>query len=426
VANTFVTIKDEDIFDYLATTLQHFAGDSIVTVNLIKDNSLQIKSIVGVKKRTLSIVNKLMGSHDLYAPVNGVNEEAMNAFCTGRFVKIPGGLYTAFFEKVPLPICKTIEKLLSIHSLYSIGLRQKEKIYGSVTFAVRKEADLNTNAIETITNQASIVFERMESFRQLQIMNKTLEEEVEKRTATIQKILQQKDEFINQLGHDLKNPLGPFVNLIPILQKHEQDPKKIEMLDVLSRNVGYMTNLVKKTIALAQLNSPNVSFHFEPIDLSTEIQNILDTNMMMLKERHIEVHTLLSDSLEVSVDKLRFEEVMNNLINNAIKYSKKDGGSLTIVAVDDATNVTVSFKDTGIGMEKDHLDRIFDEFYKADSSRHDFESSGLGMPIAKRIIEKHGGRIWAESDGLDMGSTFYITLPKQQNNPNKKNSSLYT
>jgi signal transduction histidine kinase len=185
-----------------------------------------------------------------------------------------------------------------------------------------------------------------------------------------------------------------------------------------------MTNLVKKTIVLAQLNSPTISFHFEQINLSTEIHRILETNMMMLHERHIQVHAHLPDSLEIAADKLRFEEVITNLINNAMKYSKKDGGTLTIDAFDDVDNVTISVQDTGIGMNKEQLDRIFDEFYKADGSRHDFESSGLGLPIAKRIVEKHGGRIWVKSDGLDMGSTFYITLPKQQKNPHEPNSSV--
>ena len=73
--------------------------------------------------------------------------------------------------------------------------------------------------------------------------------------------------------------------------------------------------------------------------------------------------------------------------------------------------VTLSIKDEGIGMDQHQLDIIFDEFYKADSSRHDFQNSGLGLSIAKRIVELHGGRIWAESEGPNKGSTFYFTLP---------------
>ena len=101
----------------------------------------------------------------------------------------------------------------------------------------------------------------------------------------------------------------------------------------------------------------------------------------------------------------------NNIITNAIKYSN-DGGIISIHAEDKDNEVHLSIKDNGIGMTQDQLERLFDEFYKADESRHDFESSGLGLPIAKRIVEKHGGKIWVESEGIGMGSTFHFTLPK--------------
>ena len=78
--------------------------------------------------------------------------------------------------------------------------------------------------------------------------------------------------------------------------------------------------------------------------------------------------------------------------------------------------IKISIKDNGIGMTNDQMTQIFDEFYKADSSRHDFESSGLGLPICKRIVEKHGGKIWVESDGIGKGSTFFFTIKKINKN----------
>jgi signal transduction histidine kinase len=100
-------------------------------------------------------------------------------------------------------------------------------------------------------------------------------------------------------------------------------------------------------------------------------------------------------------------------LNNAIKYTNGPG-TVLIDAKQDHAFVTVSIKDTGIGMSDQQLNKIFDEFYKADASRHDFDSSGLGLSICKRIVEKHNGRIWAESEGLGKGSTFYFTVPKSK------------
>jgi signal transduction histidine kinase len=244
-------------------------------------------------------------------------------------------------------------------------------------------------------------------------MNTNLEQKVIERTNKIDALLKQKDDFINQLGHDLKNPLNPLVNLLPILEKNEQNQKNKEIIGVLNRNVNYMKNLVTKTIELARLNSPKTKFNFEDINLVTELNTIIDNNKMMLHQNHIEIKNNLPNDIMVNVDKLRFDELINNLLNNAVKYTNGPG-TILIDAKQDHTFATVSIKDTGIGMSDQQLNKIFDEFYKADASRHDFDSSGLGLSICKRIVEKHNGKIWAESEGLEKGSTFYFTVPKSK------------
>jgi signal transduction histidine kinase len=117
-------------------------------------------------------------------------------------------------------------------------------------------------------------------------------------------------------------------------------------------------------------------------------------------------------SLLVRADRFHLQEVFTNLFNNAIKYTEGPG-KITISAKPMKDETIISVTDTGIGLENNQLALLFDEYYKADPSRHDFDSSGLGLPICKRIIERHGGCIWAESPGIGKGSTFYFTLPKK-------------
>ena len=126
----------------------------------------------------------------------------------------------------------------------------------------------------------------------------------------------------------------------------------------------------------------------------------------------------ITSSIIVEADRLRLTELFTNLLTNATKYAKKGGGIITIDAVKDPMFVTVSVKDTGIGMNEEQMKRIFDEFYKADLSKHEMDSTGLGLSICKRIVDRHGGKIWAESAGLGLGSTFYFTLKtvKPKNN----------
>jgi len=254
-----------------------------------------------------------------------------------------------------------------------------------------------------------------DAHEELERLNETLEKKVEDRTQQIQRILEQKDEFVNQLGHDLKNPLGPLLNLLPIVEKKESDPRQREMLHVINRNVQYMKNLVTKTIQLAQLKSPSTGLNYEQIDLRKEIHEVLSNNRLFFNENNINVENLISEPLMIDADKLKLHEVFNNLLNNAVKYNKNEGGTITINQQITDDDITISIQDDGVGMTTEQLEKVFTEFYKADSSRHDFDSSGLGMPICKRIIEMHGGRIWVESEGLGKGSTFYFSLPKKDN-----------
>ena len=265
--------------------------------------------------------------------------------------------------------------------------------------------------VDDITEKKKNQEELLEAHKLLAEINMELEDKVIKRTEEIGELLKQKNEFINQLGHDLKNPLNPLLNLLPLIEKTEKDEKRKEMLRVVNRNVGYMRNLVTKTIELGRLNSPNTELHFEKTNLFNEVNKVISNNKYLIDKKQINVINDVSNEITVTADIIFLEELFNNLLNNSLKFTKEKG-KIEIDAKIDKAVVTVSVKDNGIGMSKDQLSQIFDEFYKADSSRHDFESSGLGMPICKRIVERHGGKIWADSEGKGKGSTFYFTLRK--------------
>ena len=297
---------------------------------------------------------------------------------------------------------------------YELQLRKKDGRIG--TFLINSdiiqyedEKVLLTSGRE-ITNLKKTQQELEHAHHKLVELNKTLEHKVDERTDEIKNLLRQKDEFINQLGHDLKNPLGPFVQLLPILKNHISDEKDKQMIEVLNRNASYMCNLVKKTIDLAKLNSAKTAFSFEPVLLNEILDEVVLTNRSLFENHNMVIEKRLPGSINVYVDSFYIQEVFANLFNNAVKYSK-GSGKITVSATVSDTEVTVAIKDAGIGISEEQMKYLFNEYYKADASRHDFESSGLGLPICKRIIERHGGRIWVESEGLGKGSTFYFTLP---------------
>jgi len=280
-----------------------------------------------------------------------------------------------------------------------------------LTFALIPGTKKSVASLLDITERNMMINELKDAHEILFAMNKDLERKVKERTEEIERLMKQKDEFINQLGHDLKTPLTPMMILLPILKKEAKSEKSKELFDVVIRNVRYMKELVSKTIELAKLNSSKIEFNMENLNLSEEASSVIENNQVLFNENNINIINNIGKDIVVYADKLRLTELLTNLLTNAVKYMPSEGGSITLDAVREEDMIKVSIKDTGIGMTEEQIKKIFDEFYKADESRHDLDSSGLGLSISKRIVEKHGGKIWAESPGKGKGSTFYFTLP---------------
>jgi signal transduction histidine kinase len=248
------------------------------------------------------------------------------------------------------------------------------------------------------------------AFNTMTIDLKKSRDKIEKYNKTLEELLSQKDEFIGQLGHDLKNPLTPFIGLLPIIAEQEKDPQLKEHLKLLSSNAEYMKDLIFKTLELAKLRSSNIKFDMENLNLKEEIDTVINRQQSFLKENMISIENLVNEKITVHANKLRLEELINNLVTNAVKYTPKEDGVVIIDAEKEKNFITVSVKDNGIGMTKEQLNHIFDEFYRADRSMREGDSTGLGLSIAKRIVKKHGGDIWAQSSGKGKGTTFYFSL----------------
>jgi len=300
-----------------------------------------------------------------------------------------------------------------------IGKRNQIRVQGSIRdITERKKAEEERlryaeklREINEHLKKANVELEATQN--ELKILNEGLEHKVAQRTAEIEKLLKHKDEFIVQLGHDLKSPLTPLVGLLPYAENEEKDPKIKEILSIANRNVGYMKDLVTKTLQLEKLNMPNFELFIEKFNLFGLVGKITENKQFNCSEKCIKVFNEINKNIDVIADKIQFEELIDNLFTNAIKFSP-NGGVITLNAKKKDDVTVVSINDTGIGLASEHMEHIFEEFYKVDPSRHDLESSGLGLSICKRIVEKHGGKIWAESPGLGKGSTFYFTIPDKK------------
>ncbi|MFH1100533.1 MAG: PAS domain-containing sensor histidine kinase, partial [Methanobacteriota archaeon] len=274
--------------------------------------------------------------------------------------------------------------------------------------------DNNVTAVHTtmedVSERKQMEKELQVAHQKLQTINRDLEQKVMERTAQVEQLLKQKDEFITQLGHDLKTPLSILLNVLPLIRE-EIPEKDHEDCDIAIRNVNYIKNLVTETLKIAELSSLKIQLNWETIHLKEFIQETFQDKQLYSTQKTITFENNVDPSLSIEGDKLRLGEVFINIIGNAYKYISQEDGVVTIDAKKVQEFVVVSVKDTGIGLPPEHVSKIFNEFYKVDPSRHDLGSSGLGLSICKRIIQKHGGQIWAESPGVGKGTTIHFTVP---------------
>lgn len=246
--------------------------------------------------------------------------------------------------------------------------------------------------------------------RQLEELNRELEDKVHQRTAEVRELLQQKDRFVSQLGHDLKTPLTPLVGLLPLLERMVDDPRAQRMLTVLQDNVTYMNHLVEQTLDLARMNTGGLGLQWAQVELRTLTRNVIASVAEPLSERSIRVDNHVNEAVHVWADPMRLREVLTNLLDNAMKYTEGPG-TISFSARACGQQIELRIGDTGIGMTPEQVEHAFDEFYKADGSRHDRQSNGLGLTICRRILEAHGGSIHLTSDGPGRGTIARLLLP---------------
>jgi PAS domain S-box-containing protein len=271
----------------------------------------------------------------------------------------------------------------------------------------RKDAE---SRLEEQARRLSEKNRELESAREeLAALNEHLEERVRGRTEEVEKLLRQKDELMHRMGHDLKSPLTPIISLLPIVREQETAPEKAEMMDLAIERANYMQQLVNQVLKLARRGATAPPLELVDTDLREVVGSIVRGQEPAAQQKNIRIAGHAEHGSIVKAERLGLYELLDNLIGNAIKYTP-EGGSVTVGVRSNGDLATVSVSDTGIGMTEEQLSHIFDEFYRVDQSKDELESSGLGLAICKRIVEQHGGTIWADSQGLGQGTTVSFTI----------------
>ena len=218
--------------------------------------------------------------------------------------------------------------------------------------------------------------------------------------------------FIANVSHELRTPMTSIKGFIEgILDDVIPPEKHKDYLDIVRNEIMRLNRLVNDLLDLAKMESGEIHIVFTDFNINELIRRCIIKLESIITEKELEVMANFDEDTLVSADVDSIERVLINLIHNAIKFTPKKG-IIGINTVIDNDKVIISIADTGIGMEKEELYRIWERFYKTDKSRsYDALGTGLGLAIVKNIINEHGQKIWVESE-KGKGTTFYFTLKR--------------
>ena len=227
------------------------------------------------------------------------------------------------------------------------------------------------------------------------------------------KVEKMRRDFVANVSHELRTPLSIFRGYLETLidDPHQPPGELLRILEVMERHSNRLNALVEDVLSLARLESPGMELEMSEVDLPELLHSIMRDWEKRFAAKQLKSHLNFPGNLpRLRADETRLQELIYNLLDNAVKYSKP-GGTVFLRAEPAGDSVRISVADQGIGIPENDLPRIFERFYRADKSRSSEHSgTGLGLSIVKHIAQLHGGSVEAESE-LGKGTTISVVIP---------------
>ncbi len=388
----------DDIYQFTAHRLAQLAPRSVVIVSSVDEASsdFHIREVLGVGERTDSLV-KILGREPvgIAIPISG---EARETLTSGRLERMPNGLSQLADGGLPKAICCAIEQLLDLGDVYAMGFSWKGALFGSALVLMRKGTALrNPGTVEAFVSQVSVALQR----KQVEAKLTHALEELRRSNADL-------EQFVNVISHDLREPLRMVTSYVELLERRYRDSLGADANDFIGYAVDgarRMQELLDDVLAYSQVGTRGKPF--QATDCNIAFRDATANLQVAVQEADAVV---THDSLPtVTADSVQLVSLFQNLISNAVKFHGQKAPCVHVSAEQLGKEWVFRVSDNGIGIAAKDLERIF-VISQRLHTRNEYPGTGIGLAICKKIVERHGGRIWVQSEP-GAGSTFYFTIP---------------
>ena len=401
---TTSSLKLEDVLQTVVSTLRQVFSVRGASIALVDErtNELVIHTAAGIEAHWKETARLKVGE--------GVSAKVAE---TGESNNVPDTLAEPgfiFFDR-------------SVRSLIAVPLRSHDRVIGTLTLDSNRPhafTEAHERLLTIAASQVAVAIENAQLYQALQERAEKLQEtnaKLEAAYAELQELNNLRNEMVANVTHELRNPLTFLKGYIGLIRDAELGPvtdEQIEALNVINEKTDSVARLISDIMSLERISPATLQLGHHDLN-AIVARAVTDAQIVAATEgRQLTIgHELAPGALPVCVDLDRVNQVIGNLVNNAIRFTP-DGGTITLVTRSPAEGEQVAqltVRDTGVGIPADKLPHVFERFYQVDpTAGYRVGGAGLGLAIVQRIVEAHGGKVWAES-APGRGSAFTLTLP---------------